>query len=36
MENSVQQVRNLLAAFSINHDILTAPVLLVDDVIDSG
>lgn len=36
MENSTQQVRNLLEAFSVAHDILTAPVILVDDVIDSG
>jgi ATP-dependent DNA helicase RecQ len=36
MENSAQQVRNLLEAFSVRHDILAAPVFLVDDVIDSG
>jgi ATP-dependent DNA helicase RecQ len=36
MENSAQQVRNLLEAFSVEHGILSAPVLLVDDVIDSG
>jgi ATP-dependent DNA helicase RecQ len=36
MENSAQQVRNLLRAFSVERDILTAPVILVDDVIDSG
>ena len=36
MENSTQQVRNLLGAFSVGRDILAAPVLLVDDVIDSG
>jgi len=36
MENRAKQVRNLLAAFSVSHDILNAPVLLVDDVIDSG
>ncbi|MDX6386071.1 MAG: ATP-dependent helicase RecQ [Blastocatellia bacterium] len=36
MENSAQQVRNLLGAFSIGRGILNAPVLLVDDVIDSG
>ena len=36
MENSAQQVRNLLRAFSVGRDILTAPVILVDDVIDSG
>ena len=36
MDNSVQQLRNLLGAFSVERDILNAPVLLVDDVIDSG
>lgn len=36
MENSTQQVRNLLGAFSVGRDILKTPVLLVDDVIDSG
>jgi ATP-dependent DNA helicase RecQ len=36
MENSAQQVRNLVAAFSVNRDILATPVILVDDVIDSG
>jgi len=36
MENSAQQVRNLLGAFSVERDILTASVILVDDVIDSG
>jgi len=36
MENSAQQVRNLLGAFSIDRGILNTPVLLVDDVIDSG
>jgi ATP-dependent DNA helicase RecQ len=36
MENSAQQVRNLLGAFSIDRGILHTPVLLVDDVIDSG
>ena len=36
MENSAQQVRNLLQAFSVKRDILSAPVILVDDVIDSG
>lgn len=36
MENSAQQVRNLLKAFSVERDILAAPVILVDDVIDSG
>ncbi len=36
MENSTQQVRNVLEAFSVKHDILAASVILVDDVIDSG
>ncbi len=36
MENSAQQVRNLLEAFSVERGILAAPVILVDDVIDSG
>jgi ATP-dependent DNA helicase RecQ len=36
MENSAQQVRNLLATFAVSRDILNQPVLLVDDVIDSG
>lgn len=36
MENSAQQVRNMLEAFSVSRDILAAPVILVDDVIDSG
>jgi ATP-dependent DNA helicase RecQ len=36
MENSAQQLRNLLGAFAVDRDILQTPVLLVDDVIDSG
>ena len=36
MENSTQQVRNLLGAFSVQRGILKSSVLLVDDVIDSG
>ena len=36
MENSAQQVRNLLGTFSVERDILIGPVVLVDDVIDSG
>jgi ATP-dependent DNA helicase RecQ len=36
MENSAQQVRNVLKAFLVERDILAAPVILVDDVIDSG
>ena len=33
---SVQQVRNLLGAFAIEGKPPTGPVLLVDDVVDSG
>ena len=36
MENSAQQVSNLLGAFSVERGILSAPVILVDDVIYSG
>jgi len=36
MENSAQQLNNVLGAFALKRDILKAPVLLVDDVIDSG
>ena len=36
MENSVHQIRNLLGAFTIAGEVLRRPVLLVDDVIDSG
>jgi len=36
MENSAQQLRNLLEAFTVQRDILKTPVLLIDDVIDSG
>ena len=36
MENSAQQLRNVLEAFSVSRDILAAPVILVDDIIDSG
>ena len=36
MENSTQQLRNLLGAFAVKRDILPTPLLLVDDVIDSG
>ena len=34
--NSAQQVRNVLQGFSVKRDILSRPVILVDDVIDSG
>jgi ATP-dependent DNA helicase RecQ len=36
MQNSVQQVRNLLGAFALAGAPLPGPVLLVDDVVDSG
>ena len=36
MENSVQQLRNLLGAFELRGELPKGPVLLVDDVIDSG
>ncbi len=36
MQNSVQQVRNLLGAFAVEGAIPQGPVLLVDDVVDSG
>ncbi len=36
MHNSVQQVRNLLGAFSIEGALPPGAVLLVDDVVDSG
>jgi ATP-dependent DNA helicase RecQ len=36
MQNSVQQLRNLLGAFSLEGRVPPEPVLLVDDVIDSG
>jgi ATP-dependent DNA helicase RecQ len=36
MQNSVQQVRNLLGAFLVELPVRSGPVLLVDDVMDSG
>lgn len=36
MENSAQQFRNVVEAFSIVGDVSQGPVLLVDDIIDSG
>lgn len=36
MQNSVQQVRNLLGAFAVVEPPLPGPVLLLDDVVDSG
>jgi ATP-dependent DNA helicase RecQ len=36
MANSVQQVRNMLGAFKLEGSLPEGPVLLIDDVIDSG
>jgi ATP-dependent DNA helicase RecQ len=36
MENSVTQLRNLLGAFAMSGDVPRRPVLLVDDLTDSG
>ncbi len=36
MHNNVQQIRNLLGAFAVTAPIPRGPVLLVDDVVDSG
>jgi ATP-dependent DNA helicase RecQ len=36
MQNSVQQLRNLLGAFILQDPMPRGPVLLIDDVIDSG
>ena len=36
MQNSVQQLRNLLGAFATEGDLPNWPILLVDDVVDSG
>ena len=36
MQNGVQQVRNLLGAFTVEGAPSSGPVLLVDDVVDSG
>jgi ATP-dependent DNA helicase RecQ len=35
MENSAQQVRNVLGAFAIGESVPSSPVLLVDDLVDS-
>ena len=35
MENSAQQVRNVLGAFAVSGPVAASPVLLVDDVVDS-
>jgi len=36
MHNNVQQIRNLLGAFAVTAPVPRGPVLLVDDVMDSG
>ena len=36
MQNSVQQIRNLLGAFAVTASVPRGPVLLLDDVVDSG
>jgi ATP-dependent DNA helicase RecQ len=36
MQNSVQQVRNLLGGFAVKGPVPPGPALLVDDVVDSG
>lgn len=36
MQNSIQQLRNLLGAFTIKGSPPSSPLLLVDDVVDSG
>jgi len=36
MQNSVVQLRNLLRAFAVTGPVSTGPVLLVDDMVDSG
>jgi ATP-dependent DNA helicase RecQ len=36
MENRAYRVRNLLGAFSVKRGILASPVILVDDITDSG
>jgi ATP-dependent DNA helicase RecQ len=36
MENSVQQLRNVHAKVSVAKAVLARPVLLVDDIVDSG
>jgi ATP-dependent DNA helicase RecQ len=36
MENSVQQLRNVEDAFEVTGAVPAGPVLLVDDIVDSG
>lgn len=35
MQNSAQQARNIVAAFSVSSDMPAGPVLLIDDMVDS-
>jgi ATP-dependent DNA helicase RecQ len=35
MENTSQQLRNVLGAFAVDGDVPRAPVLLLDDLVDS-
>jgi ATP-dependent DNA helicase RecQ len=36
MENSSQQLRNVYGAFEVVGNVPSLPVLLVDDIVDSG
>jgi ATP-dependent DNA helicase RecQ len=36
MENSLQQLQNVYGAFKVDGPVPTLPVLLVDDIVDSG
>jgi ATP-dependent DNA helicase RecQ len=36
MENSVQQLANVYGAFEVVDPVMTSPVLLIDDIVDSG
>ena len=36
MENSFQQLKNLLGVIEINGTVRNEPVLLIDDIVDSG
>ena len=35
MENSAQQVRNVVGAFALTEPVPASPVLLIDDLVDS-
>jgi ATP-dependent DNA helicase RecQ len=35
MQNSAQQVRNVVDAFRVDREVPSGPVLLVDDIVDS-